>query len=193
MAEFIQAICLCEGIAVKSCGKSRWEAITPPWKDISAFSTDVLNHATCEKEQKFVQGGAWALNEGYEKRIGNTINVFPKLKLTSDLWEFDNGVLYDLSLGLILQTNQFLVSPSKHHRVDKDQVPYPQLALDFISQRMRNQKQHLPRLLVTLGGLFHPVQDRKTHPALWIQGRSNSYKSWCGGQLLESQLPGRQN
>lgn len=184
MAEFIRAICLQEkvafykGILWKKPNDSFHTWV--PWKNLSAFSTDVLSvaHLPTEYLQRFTRGATWALTEGYEKRLsGPLTQVFPRLTLRSDLWEFDDGQLYDLAIGQFSGTTEPFLSPGMHQRVTFQEIAFPSTAIRFLREVVESQKQ-LQQTLLALGGLFHEVQDRKTHKALWIQGPSASYKTW---------------
>lgn len=184
MAEFIRAICIQEGVAFYK--QKLWKKGSHsyhtwvPWKHLSAFSTDVLSvaHLPTEYLQKFRKGAAWALTEGYEKRLdGPLVQVFPRLTLRSDLWEFDDGQLYDLAIGAFSGTTEAFLSTGMHHKIRFEEMGFPSTAIRFLKNLVENQKQ-LHQTLLALGGLFHEVQDRKTHKALWIQGPSASYKTW---------------
>ena len=118
--------------------------------------------------------------------------IFPKLVLKPNLWEFLDNRVYNFTTGNWLEKPlDPFVSCSKFHPFHWEELPDVDQILAFLSIIVPDdQERH--NFIVGLGGLFHPLEQRKQQPCTWVMGKTRTYKSavilhflnQCFNQLL---------
>jgi hypothetical protein len=88
-----------------------------------------------------------------------------------NMYEYSDG-LYDMYTGSFnhrpLQVQNMFIGCSF------DAMVYPEKLLAFLAKMKDEKTMHV--LLVSLGGLFHDVENRKLAPALWLHGKTRRIK-----------------
>lgn len=184
MALFVRNVCLQEGLAFYQDSLWRLEAPSKytwtKWVSVGDFGYKVLGslHLPETYLLKFHTAATWVLTEGFHKKLGPAVPVFPKLSFRADLWEFNDG-LYDLKVGRFSVQALDFVSTSIHHRYDLSELPFPGKLMGFLHELCAHDKASIQGLVLSLGGLFHaPEGSRKRNPSLWLYGVNSTFKSW---------------
>lgn len=183
MAAFIRNVCLQEGLAFYK--GHLWRLESPSlytwsrWISVTDFGARVLGNLDLPAAYlaKYHSSAAWVLGEGSSTKLEASTQVFPRLNFAAHHWEFNDG-LYDLLTGDFITKAIPFTSASVHHRINFETLIFPNDLLAFM-HKLCNPNQNVMKLLLALGSLFHELHStRKESPALWLHGKSNTYKSW---------------
>lgn len=195
MADFLRKVCLetdttfYDGSLLRRTGESKytWTKYAPV-EDYIHILTSAIGLSETYK-QNLYNSANWIINEGRgSKGKHKPIQaIFPRMRICPHLWEFKGNDVYDCEQGVLLF--EPVLSPftscAQYHRITWEELPLPVYlaeALQILVPELKDRK----KLLVTLGGLFHSLDRRKGHKAIWISGASRTFKSWFMQSFLDA-------
>lgn len=195
MADFVRKMCLETGITfykgwlLKRIEKSRytWDKLAPVEASIALMTSAEGLSVTYKKNM--YDSAKWILTEGNssKSKLNPVQTIFPRMRICPHLWEFKEGNVYNCLKGK-LQFEPVLdsfTSCSKYHPYEWEKLPQPTLLVEALKLIIPDEKQQA-LLLITLGGLFHRLENRKNHKGLWVSGASGTFKTWFIQSFLKA-------
>lgn len=131
---------------------------------------------------------SWILSEGNLKKTNHPVQIiFPRIKIVPHLWEFETHGVYNFLFGSFEEKlPDPFTSCSKFVRTRFDDLSLPDKIFKLLQHLLGPEDEQVMPFVVQLGSLFHPVQDRKEQNAIWVHGRSGTYKTWFIQKFLEN-------